>query len=325
MLMSKRKLDSFFAPIPSKKQRDEAKETVQNHPPIATPVSTHKTYPWPIHCLPPHVVEGIELQITAAGKSINNQPHLDLLYFQPFVPRNIEKELFNFLRSELFFYRVKYTINRFGKETLINTPRYTTVFGLDETSAFADGGSQIVEASDPTKTIRENKYRCKPRPIPECLDILRRVTEANTDTKYNFCLVNYYASGDDSISFHSDDERFLGPDPAIASFSLGARRDFLLKHKPVKPGERELETTLLKYPLESGDMILMRGETQSNWLHSIPKRKGAEADRGRINITFRRAMIPAGTENYYHYNVGDGSPYKWDKAKKAMVSCTVKA
>ena len=75
----------------------------------------------------------------------------------------------------------------------------------------------------------------------------------------------------------------------------------------------------IKIPLASGDMVLMRGPTQSNWLHSIPKRKGGEADRGRINITLRRAMIPAGTENYYRYNVGEGDVYKWDKSRREMV------
>jgi alkylated DNA repair dioxygenase AlkB len=241
------------------------------------------------------------------------------LYFQPFIPKSIERELFHFLRSELFFYRVRYTIKRFGKETVINTPRFTTVFGLDETSRFVDDGARIVDAADPSRTVPRDKYRCRPRPIPECLDLLRRVTEANTDTKYNFCLVNYYATGSDSISFHSDDERFLGENPAIASFTLGAKRDFLMKHKPPREGELKLETRDIKLPLCSGDMILMRGPTQSNWLHSIPKRKGAEADRGRINITFRRAMIPAGTENYYRYNVGEGGPYKWDSSRKEMV------
>lgn len=248
---------------------------------------------------------------------MNNQSHLDLLYFQPFIPKAVDRDLFEFLRSELFFYRVKYTINRFGKETLINTPRYTTVFGIDDTSRFLE--DRIVEASNPSKAVRKDKYKCNPRTIPECLDLLRRVTEANTNTQYNFCLVNYYASGSDSISFHSDDERFLGPEPAIASFSLGARRDFLMKHKPAKPGEPEIQTTPIKMPLASGDMILMRGQTQANWLHSIPKRKGGDADKGRINITLRRNMTPAGTENYYRYNVGDGPPYKWDSSKREMV------
>lgn len=129
--------------------------------------------------------------------------------------------------------------------------------------------------------------------------------------------MNYYASGADSISYHSDDERFLGANPAIASFSLGAQRDFLLKHKPVKC--EAAPDKPMKFPLASGDMILMRGKTQGNWLHSIPKRSGKnENDGGRINITFRRAMVKGGTENYYNYNVGTGPVYKWDAASREM-------
>lgn len=66
-------------------------------------------------------------------------------------------------------------------------------------------------------------------------------------------------------------------------------------------------------------MILMRGKTQANWLHSIPKRTGKnQLDGGRINITFRRAIVKAGTDNYYNYNVGKGAMYLWDKAGKEM-------
>jgi hypothetical protein len=66
-------------------------------------------------------------------------------------------------------------------------------------------------------------------------------------------------------------------------------------------------------------MVLMRGPTQANWLHSIPKRTGKNAeDGGRINITFRRAMAKAGTDNYYNYNVGTGPVYKWDESRKEM-------
>lgn len=66
-------------------------------------------------------------------------------------------------------------------------------------------------------------------------------------------------------------------------------------------------------------MILMRGATQSNWLHSIPKRTGKnQEDGGRINITFRRAMVKGGTENYYNYNVGTGPVYRWDKVNREM-------
>jgi len=75
----------------------------------------------------------------------------------------------------------------------------------------------------------------------------------------------------------------------------------------------------LKISLGSGDMVLMRGSTQANWLHSIPKRKGGEAEKGRINITFRKAMVKGGTENYYRYNVGEGVVWKWDERRKEMV------
>ena len=317
--MAKRTLDTFFSSVPKKPRIEAAQETQAEDDPSPAKHNSHATYPWPIPHLPRHITAEIELLVTAEGKEINDQPHLDLLYFQPFIPKSIDKDLFSFLRSELFFYRVKYNINRFGKEMLINTPRFTTVFGVDETSRFADNGTRIVDASDPSKSVRREKYRCQPRPIPECLDLLRSVTEANTSTRYNFCLVNYYATGSDSISFHSDDERFLGENPAIASFTLGAKRDFLMKHKPLKEGGPKLDTKDIKLSLASGDMILMRGPTQSNWLHSIPKRKGPEVERGRINITFRRALVPAGTENYYRYNVGDGGSYKWDNSRREML------
>jgi alkylated DNA repair dioxygenase AlkB len=251
---------------------------------------------------------------------INDQLDLDLLYFQPYVAKDIEKEIFQFLRQELFFYRVKYTIKRGPIETQINTPRYTTVFGVDETSQFLEDGT-LIDAQT-KKPVPSDRYKCSPRPIPQCLDFLRKITEGSTGCMFNFCLVNYYASGNDSISYHSDDERFLGPLPAIASFSLGAKRDFLMKHKPIAPSTTEppvSEPKPLKLPLASGDMILMRGKTQLCWLHSIPKRKGAEFDRGRINITFRKALVKGGTENYYHYNVGTGEPYRWNDEQQEMV------
>jgi len=69
-------------------------------------------------------------------------------------------------------------------------------------------------------------------------------------------------------------------------------------------------------------MVLMRGKTQANWLHSIPKRAGPEAGKGRINITFRKAMIKGGTENYYQYNVGTGGVHQWDAKTEKMVPWT---
>ncbi|KAJ2985743.1 hypothetical protein NUW58_g5366 [Xylaria curta] len=306
--------------------------------------STHPSYPFPIQRLPQTLEAEISGPPTRAARAIDDQPELDLLYFEPYISQRAARQLFEFLRSELPFYRVEYDITRGGTKTHIRTPRWTTVFGLDETARFK---TDSLSASDSTPYLpspmervvdvhtgkpipfgrsenNQTGYRATPRPIPHCLDILRRSTELATGCQFNICLVNYYASGADSISFHSDDERFLGALPAIASFSLGAKRTFLMKHKPPKSelGETkssEISKGPLKLPLGSGDMVLMRGRTQANWLHSVPKRSGKnERDGGRINITFRRAMVKGGTENYYQYNVGGGPVYKWNAAAQEM-------
>ncbi|KAL2756780.1 hypothetical protein ACRALDRAFT_2026782 [Sodiomyces alcalophilus JCM 7366] len=317
-MSQKRTLHAFFTPAAKKTRlkEEEASDEPEKH-------SKHRHYPYPILDLPVSISQGISSLPARQGKEIKNQPNLDLLYFEPYIPRDLARDLFAFLRSELPFYRVEYKINRGGIQTDVRTPRYTTVFGIDETSRFTEDGSIVDSKSG--ALVRDRRYdRYPPRPIPGCLDKLRRSTEAATGCTFNFCLVNYYASGADSISFHSDDERFLGPEPAIASFSLGARRDFVLKPKPKPPptghdpGTSPVGETL-KFPLASGHMILMRGLTQSNWLHSVPKRGGKNPeDGGRINITFRKAISKDGTENYYNYNVGTGPVYRWDRASQQM-------
>jgi len=303
---NKRTLTSFFQPVAPKKPRlIESTE----------PASTHSTYPFPILQLPPEISTTLGFGPATEAELLNDQPDLDLLYFKPFIPKEISNDLFLFLRKELFFYRVSYIIKRGDIATQVNTPRFTTVFGVDNTSRFLDDGNLV--DSKTNKPLPPGYYKCKPRPIPNCLKALRKVVEGTTSQDFNFCLVNYYASGDDSISFHSDDERFLGSNPAIASLSLGVTRDFIMKHKPDKEG-KPVDAKTLKLALASGDMVLMKGPTQAHWLHSIPKRKSGDAGKGRINITFRKALVRGGTENYYEYNVGNGPVHKWDEEQGQM-------
>jgi hypothetical protein len=91
-----------------------------------------------------------------------------------------------------------------------------------------------------------------------------------------------------------------------------------MKHKPT-PGSPQAKEKPLKFALGSGDMVLMRGKTQSCWLHSIPKRALGGVESGRINITLRKAMDKRGTENYYRYNVGDGRPFRWSESRREMI------
>ncbi|KAF2635346.1 DNA repair family protein [Massarina eburnea CBS 473.64] len=309
--MKRGALDSFFKPTVPKKPKYETSEEKDEHP----------SYPFAI----PHLSKSFMTQLNSApaaeGKTMNSELDLDMVYYAPYIPSSVSNGMFEFLRQELFFQRVRYSIKRDGVSTEINTPRFTTVFGVDETSKFNTDGV-LVDAKT-TRKLEAGRYKCTPRPIPQCLGYLKALTEATTGETFNFCLVNYYADGQDSISYHSDDERFLGEKPAIASFTLGAKRDFLMKHKPIAPdlkGEVVPEPKQIKLALGSGDMVLMRGQTQAKWLHSVPKRAGDEAKKGRINITFRKAMVKGGTENYYQYNVGTGGVFKWSAREGKMVS-----
>lgn len=113
------------------------------------------------------------------------------------------------------------------------------------------------------------------------LDIKTRI-EALTGNSYNSVLLNYYRDQNDGMGMHSDDERELGRQPAIASLSLGEERVFLLKHK----SRKDLKTTRL--PLPCGSLLLMSGDTQRHWKHGIAKTRHPCGPR--INLTFRKVF-----------------------------------
>lgn len=111
----------------------------------------------------------------------------------------------------------------------------------------------------------------------EELVTLKILVEEIAEAKFNSCLLNLYHSGDEGMAWHSDDEKSLGKDSAIASLSLGAERKFALKHKQTKQN--------ISIFLESGSLLVMKGATQANWLHCLPKTK--KVTTPRVNLTFR--------------------------------------
>lgn len=122
--MSKRTLEGFFAPTPAVKKRkteQDASDVDKNA--SLRPASTHATYPFPISQLPINVEDALLNSPFKPAREVNNQPDLDLLYFEPYFASKVAKQLFEFLRRELFFYRVQYKIKRYGKDTEVNTPR----------------------------------------------------------------------------------------------------------------------------------------------------------------------------------------------------------
>jgi alkylated DNA repair dioxygenase AlkB len=106
---------------------------------------------------------------------------------------------------------------------------------------------------------------------------LKQIAEERTGLTFNSCLLNLYHNGLEGMAWHSDDEKSLGKNTAIASFSFGAERKFSFKHKQTKQA--------LSLMLENGSLLVMKGATQTHWLHRLPPTR--TITRPRINLTFR--------------------------------------
>ena len=118
-------------------------------------------------------------------------------------------------------------------------------------------------------------------PWTDTLLKLKSIAEQKTGTLFNSCLLNLYHNGEEGMAYHSDDEKTLGKNSAIASMSFGAERRFLFKNKKTK----ETITTFL----EHGSLLVMKDETQAHWLHRLPPTK--KVTTPRVNLTFRTMVV----------------------------------
>jgi alkylated DNA repair dioxygenase AlkB len=172
-----------------------------------------------------------------------------LLYAEGFLPPELADEAFATLLD---------TVAWEQKPALFGhpQPRLTAAFG-DEGVTYAY--SHTINPATPWTPLL--------RALKERLETVRG--------RYNYCLLNRYRSGADSMGLHADDEAGLGDE--IASVSLGAARTFRLRHNT----SAETRT----FALGAGSLLIMAGTTQRFWKHEIPKTRRTVGER--INLTFR--------------------------------------
>lgn len=106
---------------------------------------------------------------------------------------------------------------------------------------------------------------------------LKSFIEKETGESFNSCLLNLYHSGEEGMAWHSDAEPDLKKNGAIASLSFGAERKFAFRHKTSKEK--------VELFLEHGSLLIMKGSTQTFWLHRLPPTK--KVHNARVNLTFR--------------------------------------
>ena len=152
------------------------------------------------------------------------------------------------------------TIKMFGKEVTI--PRLQCWIG-DENCEYKYSGKKLNRQDWNSELLK-----------------IRKKIKNEFAIDFNSVLANYYRDGKDSMGWHADDEKELGPNPTIASISFGSERNLFFRNNYTK------ET--LSIPQENGSLIIIDGKTQKNWQHSIKKTQKIIGPR--INLTFRNII-----------------------------------
>lgn len=137
-------------------------------------------------------------------------------------------------------------------------------------------------ADDPAMTYTYSGVHLTPKPMPLLMKQVALELEGRLGARFSACLLNVYRDGDDSVSWHSDNEKELGANATIACVSIGAARRFELKHRKNKRLKHSIE-------LKPRSLVVMAGQTQSKWLHQVPKESGAVGRR--ISLTFRPHIL----------------------------------
>lgn len=190
---------------------------------------------------------------------LHDLTHADLLLYPQFFAATEAESIFTSLMDELVWQQED--IELFGKRHKV--PRLSCWYGECNLSYTYSG------------------ITAKTLPWTPLLNDIKNRVNRLIGAEFNSVLCNCYRNGDDGVGWHADDESELGHQPMIASLSFGGLRRFQLKHR-FQPAMRHTMT------LPHGSLLLMKGQTQSHWLHQLAKSK--KALMPRINLTFRRII-----------------------------------
>ena len=175
----------------------------------------------------------------------------DLMEYRPglFTQQESDRFLQEFITTAPWQQKL---VSMYGKNII--TPRLTAWYG---------------DKQDTLETI----------PWTPTLSAIREKVQKETGITFNSVLLNYYRDGNDSVAWHSDNEIVMGTHPVIASVSFGQVRRFDVRKKSD-------HHTKYSVKLENGSLLIMKGDLQAQWEHSIPK--STQSFKARVNLTFRR-------------------------------------
>lgn len=182
---------------------------------------------------------------------------LDVLFVKGFLNKEQADWFYNYCLGNVVWGQDEYNFN--GKVVL--SPRMTSLYG-DKSYSYSG------------QKLKLNKLTT---PMERIIQLLNE----KFGYDFNVILFNHYRDGSDSVSWHTDAEKELGNKPVIASLSLGGSKVFKMREIADKSNKRD-------FLLENGDLLIMRGDTQKYWEHSVPKTK--KHNDSRINLTIRKIL-----------------------------------
>ena len=206
-------------------------------------------------------MSGLTADIASCSVQTLNLPDADVSLYPAYFSESLADRLLLELRDTTAWRQEAFKL--YGKSVYF--PRLTAWYGDPRASYFYSG------------------IRNVPLPWTPAIWEVKRAVEPAAGVEFNSVLLNRYRTGKDSVSWHADDEPEFGERPVIASVSFGSTRLFQLKHKKRKELKASIE-------LAHGSLLIMRGGTQANWLHQVPKT--ARPVEERLNLTFRAIVAP---------------------------------
>lgn len=195
------------------------------------------------------------------NKSLHNLLSKDgeAFYFSSFFTEDESQRYFLALEKEVAWKQEPIKIC--GKEVM--QPRLTAWYG------------------DPDKGYTYSGITMRPMPWNNTLIQIKEKIEKFSGVIFTGALLNFYRNENDSMGWHRDNEKELGINPSIGSVSFGATRTLNFRHF----FDKKLKTSV---DLADGSFLLMKGETQHYWQHSISKKSHSIGPR--INLTFRTIL-----------------------------------
>ncbi len=130
-----------------------------------------------------------------------------------------------------------------------------------------------------SKVVAEPRLTAEFRSLPEApasLIRLAKVLSDHYDVDYDSAWLNLYRDQNDSTSWHADRPSCKREHCIVPVLSLGESRRFLIRAKDGGSSR--------PFVVEAGDLIVMGGRCQKDWVHSVPKESRPRGTRISVNF-----------------------------------------